>query len=165
MNLLLDTHTLIWVLANEPTLSSAARKAIEDPDSRVFVSAVTAWEIAIKRSLGKLRAPENYLDALKRYRFTSLDISTEHALAVEHLPHHHHDPFDRLLVAQAQILGVPLVSGDHALARYDITVLWEYTVRTAMCGRDCGGCRAWYVQRRRRSARWGKQRPVIGFGA
>lgn len=123
MNLLLDTHTLIWVLANEPTLSSAARKAIEDPDSRVFVSAVTAWEIAIKRSLGKLRAPENYLDALKRYRFTSLDISTEHALAVEHLPHHHHDPFDRLLIAQAMYERLTLVTRDRRFDQYDVRLL------------------------------------------
>lgn len=120
MNLLLDTHTLIWVLANEPTLSSAAQKAIEDPDSRVFVSAVTAWEIAIKRSLGKLRAPENYLDALKRYRFTPLDISTEHALAVEHLPHHHHDPFDRLLIAQAMYERLTLVTRDRRFDMYDV---------------------------------------------
>lgn len=89
----------------------------------MFVSAVTAWEIAIKRSLGKLRAPENYLDALKRYRFTPLDISTEHALAVEHLPHHHHDPFDRLLIAQATHERLTLVTRDRRFDLYDVRLL------------------------------------------
>ncbi len=99
MNLSLDTHALIWVFDKNPTLSQRARGAIADGRSEVFVSAVTAWEIAIKRSLKKLELRGDYQNGLKRYRFTPLSISAEHALAVEALPQYHADPFDRLLIA------------------------------------------------------------------
>ncbi len=89
----------------------------------MFVSAVTAWEIAIKKSLGKLSAPDNYLEGLARYRFTALDITTEHALAVETLPLHHRDPFDRLLIAQAQLEKLTLVTSDPKIWAYDVAVL------------------------------------------
>lgn len=92
MNLFLDTRVLLWVLTDERSISKAARSAIEHPGNQVFVNAATAWEIAIKRGLGKLRAPQDYLESLELYRFTPLDISSEHALAVEHLPKHHNDP-------------------------------------------------------------------------
>src|SRR5680860_438931 len=123
MNLLLDTHALIWILANEPILSAPARKAVEDPKNQVFVSAVTAWEIAIKRGLGKLRAPQNYLEALRRYRFTPLDVTSEHALAVEELPPHHNDPFDRLLIAQARCERLTLVTCDKRFRQYEVQLL------------------------------------------
>ena len=123
MNLLLDTHVLLWVLTDERSISKAARSAIEHPGNQVFVSAATAWEIAIKRGLGKLRAPQDYVDALKRYRFTPLDISTMHALAVEHLPNHHSDPFDRLLIAQATHEGLTLVTRDERFDDYGIRIL------------------------------------------
>lgn len=123
MNLLLDTHVLIWILSNEEKLSAAARRAAADPGNEVFVSAVTAWEIAIKRGLGKLRAPDNYLEALRLYRFTPLDITSEHALAVEDLPRHHDDPFDRLLIAQSQLEKLTLVSGDERFSKYDVRLL------------------------------------------
>ena len=103
MNLLLDTHVLLWAADNNPSLSPAARAAITDGHNIVFVSAATAWEIAIKKALGKLRAPtDSYFKELRRHRFTPLDITTEHALTVESLPPHHADPFDRMLVAQAK---------------------------------------------------------------
>lgn len=123
MNLLLDTHTVIWIFAGDPGLSVAAMAAVADPDNQVFVSAASAWEIAIKRGLGKLRAPRNYVEALRRYRFTQLDISTVHALAVEELPQHHNDPFDRLLIAQARLEKLTLVTRDKRMDAYDVRIL------------------------------------------
>ena len=88
MNLLLDTHTFLWAIDNNSTLSSEARDAIVDGNNIVFVSAATAWEISIKKAIGKLTIPEgSYLDELQLHRFTALNITTEHALAVENLPH------------------------------------------------------------------------------
>lgn len=123
MNLSLDTHTLIWVFNRNPTLSQEARNAIADGQNEVFVSTVTAWEIAIKHSLKKLELQGDYQNGLKLYRFTPLSISTEHALAVEALPQHHADPFDRLLIAQAQLESLTLVTRDGRFADYGITTI------------------------------------------
>jgi PIN domain nuclease of toxin-antitoxin system len=124
MNLLLDTHVLLWALDDDPSLSPAARTAITDGRNVVFVSAATAWEIVIKKALGKLRAPAgDYLEELRRHRFTPLDITTEHALAVENLPPHHADPFDRMLVAQAQVEKLTLVTRDERLLAYAVPTL------------------------------------------
>lgn len=124
MNLLLDTHVLLWTLDDDPSLSSEARAAITNGSNIVFVSAATAWEISIKKALGKLQVPSgDYLDELRRHRFTPLDITTEHALAVENLPPHHADPFDRMLVAQAQTEGLALVTGDARLSAYSVQII------------------------------------------
>ena len=123
MNLLLDTHVLIWIFANDPRLSASTMTTIADANNQVFVSAATAWEIAIKRALGKLEAPRDYGDGLKRYRFTPLDITTEHALAVEDLPPHHDDPFDRMLIAQAGIERLTLVTRDRRMRAYDVRLM------------------------------------------
>ena len=123
MNLLLDTHVLIWVFSDDPRLSEKARSVIMNPDNIVFVSAVTVWEIAIKRALGKLTVPTNYQEGLRLYRFTALDITTEHALAVEQLPYHHSDPFDRLLIAQAQPLHLSLIATDKRMQAYDLRII------------------------------------------
>ena len=123
MNLLLDTHTLIWVFDKNPTLSQEAHDAIADGQNEVFVSAVTAWEIAIKRSLKKLELRGDYQNGLRRYRFTPLSISTDHALAVEALPQHHTDPFDRLLIVQAQLENLTLVTRDRRFNAYDVTTI------------------------------------------
>ncbi len=123
MNLLLDTHALIWVFDANPKLSRFARDAISEGQNEVFVSAVTAWEIAIKRSLGKLELKGDYRRGLERYRFTPLSISTEHALAVETLPQHHADPFDRLLIVQAQLENLTLVTRDGRFEAYDVATL------------------------------------------
>lgn len=123
MNLLLDTHVLLWVASGDARLSSAARHVIRDGRRMVYVSAATAWEISIKKALGKLRAPDDYFAALERYRFTPLDIGTDHALAVEHLESHHADPFDRMLVAQAICEGLRLVTADARLKAYDVPLL------------------------------------------
>lgn len=122
-NLLLDTHTLIWVFDRDPTLSKEAREAIADGQNEVFVSAVTAWEIAIKRGLKKLELRGDYQRGLKLYRFTPFAISTEHSLIVESLPTHHADPFDRLLIVQAQMENLTLVTRDARFEEYGATVI------------------------------------------
>ena len=125
MNLLIDTHVLLWAVDDDPSLSRAARAAITDGHNVVFVSAATAWEITIKKALGKLQAPTGtYLEELRRHRFTPLDITTEHALAVETLPPHHADPFDRMLVAQAQVEKLTLVTRDARLKDYAVPIIW-----------------------------------------
>lgn len=124
MNLLLDTHAFLWAVGDVSQLSEEARVAIEDGKNVVFVSAVTAWEISIKKSIGKLKIPDgNYLDELRTHRFTPFDITTEHALAVEALPHHHRDPFDRLLIAQAQTENFTLVTRDTRISKYSVKLI------------------------------------------
>lgn len=123
MNLLLDTHILLWALANDPALESSARDAIVDARNRVLVSAVSAWEIVIKKALGKLRAPDDLGEQLIQRRFEPLDVTIPHALAVGGLPDHHTDPFDRLLIAQARTEGLTLVTRDANVRRYDVAVL------------------------------------------
>src|SRR5438552_10823375 len=101
MTLLLDTHVLLWWLDDPKQLSRQAKKAIQDGANSVYVSAAVAWEIAIKKALGKLDAPDDLEDVLAANRFLSLPITIPHALAVLALPNHHLDPFDRILIAQA----------------------------------------------------------------
>jgi PIN domain nuclease of toxin-antitoxin system len=124
MNLLLDTHAFLWAIDNSPQLSESARTAIIDGNNFVFVSAATAWEIAVKKAIGKLTIPQgSYLDELRVHRFTPLDITTEHALAVEMLPHYHRDPFDRLLIAQAQMERLTLITRDARIKQYAVPVI------------------------------------------
>lgn len=124
MNLLLDTHAFLWAVDNNPGLSQEARAAIVDGRNVVFVSAVTAWEIAIKKQLGKLKLPHgDYLVELRLHRFTALDITTAHALAVEQLPLHHKDPFDRMLIAQAQLEKLTLITRDPKIKAYAVPVI------------------------------------------
>jgi PIN domain nuclease of toxin-antitoxin system len=123
-NLLLDTHVFLWAVEDDPNLSPAAKAAIVDGRNVVYVSAATAWEIAIKRAIGKLKMPQgDYLEELRLHRFTPLDITTEHALAVEELPHHHKDPFDRLLIAQAQAEHLTIITRDPRLSLYDVKII------------------------------------------
>ena len=122
MRLLLDTHVLLWWLADDPSLSRSARDAIADSTTDVIVSAASVWEIAIKRALGKLEAPDDLLDAMKASDFDSLPITADHALAAGALPPHHTDPFDRMIVAQAQSEALVLVSTDPRLAAYDVAL-------------------------------------------
>lgn len=124
MKLLLDTNALLWWLNNSPRLSKKAKAAITDLNNSVLVSAVSVWEISIKQSLGKLRIPNTYINEITKSNFLRLPISFDHASAVTHLPHHHKDPFDRMLVAQAQVEGLALVSSDSTIRRYGVSVYW-----------------------------------------
>ena len=123
MNLLLDTHCFLWWIDNDPRLNTAARAQIQNPKNLVFVSTVTAWEISIKSSLGKLRAPNDYEAELEIHRLQALPILNSHALAVRHLPLHHQDLFDRLLVAQAQLERLTLVTHDERIKLYGVSTL------------------------------------------
>jgi len=121
MRLVLDTHALIWW--DEDRLPRRVTEAIQDADV-VFVSAVTAWEIAIKAALGKLVARGRVEDALADYGFSSLPISVGHADAVRNLAPHHRDPFDRLLIVQAQTEQLAIVTRDPVFKLYDVAVQW-----------------------------------------
>ena len=123
MNLLLDTHTLIWALENNPTLSEPARKAILENSNLVYVSAVSAWEMSIKQALGKLKIPSNLAQEMEQHRFTELKITIEHSQRAGNLPAIHQDPFDRMLVAQAQIEGLVLVTRDSIIPKYSVKAL------------------------------------------
>lgn len=123
MNLLLDTHVLLWALANDPALAEPARAAVTDARNTVFVSAVSAWEITIKKALGRLHAPDDLADQLAQRRFTPLDVTITHALAVGELADHHADPFDRLLIAQARTEQLTLVTHDSRILHYDVATL------------------------------------------
>jgi PIN domain nuclease of toxin-antitoxin system len=120
VQLLLDTHVLLWWLSDDPRLGPQARAHIGAAGSDVFVSAATAWEIAVKRAAGKLDAPWDVGAELEEEGFLELPIELEHAIAAAELPRHHTDPFDRLLVAQARSEGLWLVTSDDAIRRYDV---------------------------------------------
>lgn len=126
MNLLLDTHVVIWALAEPDRMSAAARRALGDPENEVVVSAVTALEIAVKQSLGKITLPgpaESWLEpAVREVGFGVIPVSFEDALRVRALPWHHRDPFDRLLVAQA-LGGYTLCTHDEQLEAYGVPLL------------------------------------------
>ena len=120
MGFLLDTHVLLWWLANDPKLSADVRETIRNPVNDSFVSAATIWEIAIKTSLGKLKQPDDLLTVLRDNRFQVLDISAEHCLNVGSLPWHHKDPFDRMLISQALVEGLTIITVDNKFKLYDV---------------------------------------------
>ncbi|MGH2880325.1 MAG: type II toxin-antitoxin system VapC family toxin [Solirubrobacteraceae bacterium] len=124
MRLLLDSHPLLWfVLGNKKRLSAKMRAQIEDGES--LVSLASIWEIAIKSALGKLNTPDDLPERVQALGFELLPIAGEHAWRVRELPHHHGDPFDRVLIAQAQTDSLPIVTADPAFADYDVTVIWD----------------------------------------
>lgn len=123
MNLLLDTHVLLWWLADDECLGTKARKAIADVNNLTFVSAASVWEIMIKKALGKLELPSSFHDILSAESFQPLDITMEHAFRVESLPPHHRDPFDRILIAQCQAERLTLVTKDPEIMKYDLQIL------------------------------------------
>ncbi len=128
MRVLLDTHAFLWWITDDASLSPRAREIIGDGNNVLFLSTASAWEIAIKVGLGRLTLP----DRLERFipeqlalnAIDSLPIQLSHALQVYDLPNHHRDPFDRMLVAQSQLEGLPLLSADPRLAQYAIDILW-----------------------------------------
>ena len=125
--LLLDTHVWIWASSDPSRLADAVRRRIEQSAGKVYLSAVSSWEIAIKFALGRLSlpsSPEVFVpEQLRAQGIGSLPVEQAHALRVATLPLHHRDPFDRMLVAQAQILGATLVTADRDIERYDVDVL------------------------------------------
>ena len=124
MRLLLDTHAALWWLHDDERLGEEAARQLTDDSNQKLLSAAVVWEVAIKRSLGKLKAPEGFAAAMLSGGAQAIPVTVDHAAAVERLPWHHRDPFDRVLIAQAAIEGATLVSRDQALATYGVPVIW-----------------------------------------
>ena len=118
--LLLDTHVLLWALEDSPELGVSTRETIVDPRNQIFVSAASVWEIAIKRALGKLRFNGNVAEMVEETGFSALPVTLFHAEQAGALPPHHRDPFDRMLVAQAQAEGLVIVTLDTNIPRYGV---------------------------------------------
>lgn len=121
MRLLLDTHVLLWTLQGDPRVHPDRSRAIEEADE-VYVSAATIWEVAIKRALGKLRLERDLMEAAREAGCLPLAVTWAHGDAVAALPLLHGDPFDRLLIAQARVEGLTLVTDDRTILRYDVPV-------------------------------------------
>ncbi len=124
MNLLLDTHVALWAITDSPKLPKKACELIESPRSTVWISAATIWEIAIKHGRGDM--PVSGQDALRYFQesgYRFLPVEPEHAAAVEELPSHHADPFDRILVAQSLVEPMRLITFDTMVARYSDTII------------------------------------------
>lgn len=128
MKLLLDTHCFLWWFADDPRLGTPARELMGDEQNDVYLSAASSWEIAIKVSLGKLTLPESpevYVPSrLAAQEIRGLPIQHVHALRVASLPAHHQDPFDRLIIAHAQIEKLPLLTADEKMAPYEVEAIW-----------------------------------------
>ena len=123
MRLLLDTNSLLWWLSGSSRLSAAACKKIADADSEVHVSAVSACEIAIKQAVGKLRSPDDLHLAIRENGFLELPIVIRHGLALANLPLHHRNPFDRILISQAQAERLTIVTADRTFTSYGVSIL------------------------------------------
>jgi PIN domain nuclease of toxin-antitoxin system len=125
---LLDTHAFLWTVTDDRRLSQAARAVIADGANEIFLSAVSMWEVVLKAAAGKLhiegRATRFLEDQIKRTRLSPLAILPSHVFRVESLPALHRDPFDRLLIAQAQVENLPLITADDEIARYAVQVVW-----------------------------------------
>jgi PIN domain nuclease of toxin-antitoxin system len=124
LKLLLDTHAALWWLSGDDRFGETAGAWLTDETNQVFLSAVVVWEVAVKRSLGKLEAPADFAPTLLGAGALPLPLTLEHAAAVEELPWHHRDPFDRLIVAQSSIEGATLLSHDDALRPYGVPLVW-----------------------------------------
>ncbi|HXP38330.1 MAG TPA: type II toxin-antitoxin system VapC family toxin [Solirubrobacteraceae bacterium] len=124
MRLLPDTHAALWLLGGDERLSRRAERLLKDASNEVLLSAAVVWEVAVKRSLGKLDAPGGFAELLLSAGAAPLGVSLEHAEAVAELPWHHRDPFDRMLVAQADLEQAVLVTGDERLGAYGVRIAW-----------------------------------------
>lgn len=125
MRVLLDTHALLWWLTDDPALSRRAHEVIADPDSVLFVSAASLWEISVKSAAGRIDTGDlNLPEEIASGGFLDLPINSHHAWQAGQLPRHHGDPFDRLLAAQALRERLVCVTRDKAFARYGVPVLW-----------------------------------------
>ena len=125
---LLDTHVLLWWLFDDPKLSGPAHDVIQAPENTILVSSASGWEIATKHRLGKLshagEAVRDLPSLLRKSRMTVLPVTMEHALAAGALPGPHRDPFDRMLIAQGQIEGLPIVTSDRVFHQYSVELVW-----------------------------------------
>jgi len=127
MDLLLDTHTLIWFFEGDTQLSEKAKNLIQDPENQNYLSAASIWEMTIKQSLGKLKLSKPVAEILTHILNNGvelIDITAEHALKVGELPYHHRDPFDRILIAQSIYLNIPIISKDLRFDDYLENRLW-----------------------------------------
>lgn len=128
MSHLLDTHAFLWFINDDPSLSASAKSLIEDPESTIYLSVASVWEMAIKLSLGKLEMPSPFTDfiddQLRENTITLLDIKTSHTGVVATLPFHHRDPFDRLIIAQSKSEDIPIIGRDAIFDEYGIKRLW-----------------------------------------
>jgi PIN domain nuclease of toxin-antitoxin system len=127
VKLLLDTCSFLWFLSGDEQLSRSALKAMTAKDAELFISAASVWEMAIKSSLGRLQLPcplQVYIQEKRENGFHILPVNWQHAAAVEHMPYHHRDPFDRLLAAQSLQEKMPLISPDHMFHKYDVRLIW-----------------------------------------
>lgn len=123
MRLLLDSHVLLWLASGDPSLAPDAAAAILDDTNEALVSVASVWELEVKRAKGLLTVPQDLGARLDPAGFDLLDVKLGHVVRAAQLPLHHRDPFDRMLVAQAQTEGAVLVTGDSALERYDVTLM------------------------------------------
>ncbi len=128
MTYLLDTHAFLWFINDDLSLSDTARAIIENPEHAIYLSIASVWEMSIKISLEKLRLPSPFADfidmQLHQNHFRLLEIKTKHAAMLLTLPFHHRDPFDRMLIAQAQTENMPIISRDAAFDAYDVERYW-----------------------------------------
>lgn len=125
MNLLLDTHALIWFFDGSPKIPARVTKQFEDPDSAIFISAATIWEAEIKAAMQKLPLPGQFLEMARAFAEGGmLSIDAEDAVVAARLPRHHGDPFDRMLIAQAMRRELTIVTGDDAFRRYEVRTMW-----------------------------------------
>ncbi len=128
MNALLDTHTFLWWVAGAPQLSKTEKDFITNPDNKIFFSAASAWEIVIKIGTSKLTLPEEsdfYITSrLISNRFQILPIELSHTLQIAKLPDLHRDPFDRIIIAQSQVTGMPILTIDRLIVQYPIDIIW-----------------------------------------
>lgn len=123
MRLLLDTHAFLWWVSDWEQIAETTRDAIADPRNEVLVSAVSGWEIAIKKAKGRLTAPDNLAAVVEEKGFGHLPLTFEHAESAAALPSHHRDPFDRMLIAQAQAEGLVLVTRDARIPSYEVSTM------------------------------------------
>ncbi|PZX17020.1 PIN domain nuclease of toxin-antitoxin system [Palleronia aestuarii] len=123
MRLLLDTHILLWAALDDARLPAGIREVLTAPGTELHVSAASVWEVAIKRSIGKLSVPDDLFDTVRAEGVVPLAITWAHARAAGRLPRHHADPFDRMLIAQSRLEGLRLASADAQISLYDVDLL------------------------------------------
>ena len=128
MKILLDTCTFLWIITDDPGLSSRAREIFSDPTHDIYLSVVSTWEIAIKHAIGRLplpKKPEQFIPAQRaRHGITSLALEEEDTLYVTRLPELHRDPFDRMLICQAIVNGMTILTPDESISRYPVRCTW-----------------------------------------